>query len=81
MVCLVKDKLEQHLSDIRSLAARHGLTAEEKEASARAEGFAIAMLKEHDVSGHAGKRCPFATQIYYQPPAINGNHLPPSLVE
>lgn len=82
MVCLAKDELEQHLSDIRSLAARHGLTAEEKEASGRAEAFAIARLKEHDVSGHAGKRCPFATLIYYQPPTISGNHLSPNrLVE
>lgn len=78
MVCLAKEELEQHLSDIRSLAARHGLTAEEKKACARAEEFAIGMLKEHDVSGHAGKRCPFATLIYYQPPTINGNHLSPN---
>jgi hypothetical protein len=63
MDCLAKNELEQHLSDIRKLAANQGLAADEKEAVARAERFAIAMLKEHDKSGHAGKRCPLATQI------------------
>jgi hypothetical protein len=63
MDCLAKNELEQHLSDIRKLAANQGLAADEKEAVARAERFAIAMLKEHDRSGHAGKRCPLATQI------------------
>jgi len=63
MNCVAKDELEQHLSDIRKLAAFQGLTSEEKEAAARAERFAIAMVKEHDRSGHGGKRCPLATQI------------------
>jgi hypothetical protein len=63
MDCHAKDELEQHLSDIRKLAAHPGLASEEKEAAARAERFAIAMLKTHDTSGHAGKRCPFATQL------------------
>jgi len=63
MDCLAKTELEQHLSDIRELAAHHGLASEEREAAARAERFAIAMLKEHDKSGHGGKRCPLATQI------------------
>jgi hypothetical protein len=63
MNCVAKDELEQHLSDIRKLAAFQGLTLEEKEAAARAERFAIAMVKEHDRSGHGGKRCPLATQI------------------
>jgi len=63
MDCLAKNELEQHLSDIRKLAANQGLAADEKEAVARAERFAIAMLKEHDKSGHAGKRCPLATRI------------------
>ncbi len=63
MDCLAKTELEQHLSDIRKLAANQGLAADEIEALARAERFAIALLKEHDKSGHAGKRCPLATQI------------------
>jgi hypothetical protein len=63
MDCLAKNELEQHLSDIRKLAAHQGLASEEREAAARAERFAIAMLKEHDKSGHAGKRCPLATHI------------------
>ena len=63
MDCLAKNELEQHLSDIRKLAAHQGLAAEEREAVARAERFAIAMLKEHDRSGHSGKRCTLATQI------------------
>lgn len=63
MDCLAKNELEQHLSDIRKVASNQGLAADEKEAVARAERFAIAMLKEHDKSGHAGKRCPLATQI------------------
>lgn len=63
MDCLAKNELEQHLSDIRKLAAHQGLAAEEREAVARAERFAITMLKEHDRSGHSGKRCPLATQI------------------
>jgi hypothetical protein len=62
--CLTKNELEQHLSDIRSLATSTHLTSEEKEAATRAERFAIGLLKEHDASGHEGKRCPFATQIY-----------------
>lgn len=63
MDCLAKDELEQHLSDIRKLAAHQNLAVDEKEAAARAEKFAIAMLRKHDVSGHNGKRCPLATQI------------------
>jgi hypothetical protein len=63
MECRIKDELEQHLSDIRTLAARKGLTFEEREAAVRAEKLAIALLREHDESGHGGKRCPFATQL------------------
>jgi hypothetical protein len=63
MECAAKDKLEQHLSDIRRLAARADLTADERESVARAERFAIALLREHNESGHNGKRCPFATLI------------------
>jgi len=63
MDCPAKDELEQHLSDIRKLAARQGLAPEEAEAAVRAERFAIAMLKAHNASGHDGKRCPVATQI------------------
>jgi len=63
MQCIAKDELEQHLSDIRRLATRAGLTSEERDAAARAERFAIGRLKEHDASGHGGKRCPLATQI------------------
>ena len=64
MECQTKDELEQHLSDIRKLATSPGLTSEERETAARAERFAIGLLKGHDASGHEGKRCPFATQIY-----------------
>ena len=63
MDCIAKHELEQHLSDIRKLAAHQGLASEEKEAAARAERFAIFMLKAHDTSGHDGKRCPLATQV------------------
>ena len=63
MECRTKDALEQHLSDIRKLAASSAVTAEEKEAATRAERFAIGLLKEHDSSGHGGKRCPFATRL------------------
>lgn len=64
MECQTKDELEQHLSDIRSLAASRSLTPEERDAATRAERFAIGLLKEHNASGHDGKRCPFATQIW-----------------
>ena len=63
MECRTKDELEQHLSDIRRLATSSGLTSEEKDAAARAERFAMGILKEHDESGHQGKRCPFATRM------------------
>jgi hypothetical protein len=63
MECSTKDELEQHLSDIRRLAARRDLTSEEREGVVRAEKFAIALLKEHNESGHNGKRCPFATRL------------------
>jgi hypothetical protein len=63
MECQTKDELEQHLSDIRRLATIRELTAEQREAAGRAERFAIRLLKEHDKSGHAGKRCPFATVV------------------
>lgn len=63
MECKDKNELEQHLSDIRILAARADLTSEEGRAVARAEQFAIALLKKHSVSGHSGKPCPFATVI------------------
>jgi hypothetical protein len=64
MECSTKDELEQHLSDIRSLAVSPGLTSEQKDAVARAERFAIGLLREHDSSGHNGKRCPYATRIW-----------------
>jgi hypothetical protein len=63
MECRTKDELEQHLSDIRTLAASPGLSSEQKDSALRAERFAIGLLKEHDASGHDGKRCPFATRI------------------
>lgn len=61
MECQAKDDLEQHLSDIRRLAVIPGLTPDQTEAVIRAERFAIGLLREHYVSGHNGKRCPFAT--------------------
>ncbi len=63
MECETKDELEQHLSDIRGLAVSAGLTSQQKEAVARAERFAIGLLREHDTIGHNGKRCPYATRI------------------
>ncbi len=63
MECGTKDELEQHLSDIRRLATSRSLTSEEKDAAVRAERFAIGLLREHDQSGHHGKRCPFATRL------------------
>ena len=63
MGCRTRDELEQHLSDIRRLATSAGLTSEQRESVARAERFAIGLLKEHDASGHDGKRCPFATRM------------------
>jgi hypothetical protein len=63
MECRTKDELEQYLSDIRRLATSRGLTPEEREVDIRAERFAIGLVKEHDASGHNGKRCPFATLI------------------
>lgn len=64
MECQVKDQLEQHLSDIRQLATRLDATSDkDKVVAARAEQFAIGLLKEHNATGHAGKRCPFATRI------------------
>jgi len=63
MECQTKDELEQHLSDIRRLAVTPGLTSEQADAAARAERFAIDLLKEHDATGHNGKRCPYATRI------------------
>jgi hypothetical protein len=63
MECRTKDELEQHLSDIRRLATSPTLTPEEKDAAVRAERFAIGLLREHDESGHHGKRCPFATRL------------------
>jgi len=63
MECQTKDELERHLSDIRRLATNPSLTPEEKDAAVRAERFAIGLLREHDESGHHGKRCPFATRL------------------
>ncbi len=64
MECQTKLELEQHLSDIRKLAANRGLTPEERTAVTRAERFAIGLLKEHDANGHEGGRCPYATRIF-----------------
>jgi len=64
MECQTKEELEQHLSDIRRLSARRDLTTEQRESAVRAEQFAIRLVREHDSSGHEGKRCPFATQIW-----------------
>jgi hypothetical protein len=63
MQCKTRDEIEEHLSDIRVIAARVHLTTEEKEAVVRAERFAIGLLKEHDTAGHNGNRCPLATQL------------------
>jgi hypothetical protein len=63
MECAAKEALEQHLSDIRTIALRLDLTSEETEALIRAERFAIQLLREHDATGHGGKRCPFATML------------------
>jgi hypothetical protein len=63
MECAAQNLLEQHLSDIRRLAARADLASDEREAVARAEKFAISLLREHNESGHNGKTCPFATLV------------------
>jgi hypothetical protein len=63
MECRIKEELEQHLSDIRKLATSTALTAEQKEAAIRAERFAIGLVRQHDTSGHDGKRCPYATLV------------------
>ncbi len=64
MECQEKDQLEQHLSDIRQLATRLDPTSDaDKQVAARAEQFAIGLLRQHNASGHGGKRCPFATRI------------------
>lgn len=63
MECRTKDELEQHLSDVRRLAALPNLGPAEKDAAVRAERFAITLVKQHDASGHDGKRCPFATLL------------------
>ncbi len=63
MECRTKDELEQHLSDIRRLAVIPRLTSEQTDAVVRAERFAMGLLREHDVAGHNGKRCPYATII------------------
>jgi len=64
MECQIKDELEQHLSDIRRLATHaRGLPEDAKVAAVRAEQCAITLLREHDASGHEGKRCPFATRL------------------
>lgn len=63
MECEVKDRIEEHLSDIRKLAIRQDLTPDERESIVRAERFAISLLREHNEFGHDGKRCPFATLL------------------
>jgi hypothetical protein len=63
MECAIKEALEQHLSDIRTIALRLDLKSEEVEALVRTERFAIQLLREHDATGHGGKRCPFATML------------------
>lgn len=63
MECRTKDQLEQHLSDIRVLASRIDAAPAEREAAARAEKFAISLLKQHNDAGHNGKPCPFSTHV------------------
>lgn len=63
MECETKDGLEQHLSDIRKLAANPKLSSDETKAAVRAERFAITLLQQHDSTGHNGKRCPYATRL------------------
>lgn len=63
MQCQTRDAIEQHLSDVRTLAARLDLTQEEREAVVRAERFAIELLRKHDTAGHSGNRCHRATDF------------------
>lgn len=63
MQCQTRDEIEQHLSDVRTLATRIDLTNEERGAVVRAERFTIELLREHDAAGHNGKGCPLATQF------------------
>ena len=61
--CQTRDAIEQHLSDLRTLASRLGLTQDEKEAIVHAERFAKGLLREHDTAGHIGSTCPRATEF------------------
>ena len=63
MSCPSKDELEQHLMNIRKLAAHLGFTLEERKAAARAERFAIGLVNQHDASGHDGEPCPAARRM------------------
>jgi hypothetical protein len=69
MSCAAKDELEQHLLDIRKLSAHLGFTSEERKAAARAEQFAIGLVKEHDAAGHDGEPCPAAGELGRRPPS------------
>jgi len=63
MSCPDRNELEQHLVDVRTLAANRNLTADERTAAMRAVKFATELLKEHDAAGHDGKGCPAAGEI------------------
>jgi len=52
-----------NLSNTCQIASNALLAPEHKDAAVRAERIAIGLLKEHDASGHEGKRCPFATRL------------------
>jgi hypothetical protein len=62
MECAVKDELEQHVSDIRKLAARLDLMPDGRESVRGPKGLQSVCYK-NTTSGHNGKRCPFATLI------------------
>ena len=63
MQCQTRDAIEQHLSEVRTLAARLDLTREERETVVSAERFAIRLLRERDTAGHSGNRCPLAREF------------------
>jgi hypothetical protein len=58
MGCPDKQALEQHQLDIRTLSHPSSSRDEKEKAAARAERFAIQLIKEHESAGHDGEACP-----------------------
>ena len=58
MKCAERDRIEEHLIDIRELVEVESLTEEHHAAAAHALAFAATLLKEHEEHGHNGQPCP-----------------------